>query len=137
MLPNILCMQSQWPTVSGWLRIIPNSSARWKSISNVHILDCIYTVFVDLIYKISMGSNLHCFHLKLLAAKQTVRPSFILKPVWKHCVLHTVLEIEFMYFQEWNCTANFSFLSPQFLHSCVCEGFKYSQDRSTYLAAAK
>ncbi len=25
----------------------------------------------------------------------------------------------------------------QFLHSCICERFKYSQDRSAYLAAAK
>jgi hypothetical protein len=85
MLPNILCMQSQWPTVSGWLRIIPNSSARWKSISNVHILYCIYICrsFLPI-----FNANLHCIHLKLLAAKQPVRPSFVLMPVWKHCVLH-------------------------------------------------
>jgi hypothetical protein len=47
-------------------------------------------------------------------------------------VLHTATKIQFMY----------SFLGiarpkSQFSHSCVCERFIYSQDRSTYLAAAK
>jgi len=40
-----------------------------------------------------------------------------------------------LYSQKWNC----ALVQPrsQFLHWCICERFRYSQDRSFYLAAAK
>ncbi len=53
---------------------------------------------------------------------------------------HTVPKIAFMYFQKRNlCIPRKGIARPQsqFLHSCVCERYVYSQDRSTYLAAAK
>ncbi len=47
---------------------------------------------------------------------------------------HTVPEIRFTVCIPRNETAR---PRSQFLHSCVCERFVYSQDRSAYLAAAK
>ncbi len=48
------------------------------------------------------------------------------------CIYHTATKIPFMYSQKRNCAAQY-----QFPHSCICERFIYSQNRSTYFPAAK
>jgi hypothetical protein len=48
-----------------------------------------------------------------------------------HCK-YTITKIRNKYFQKRNCRPQ-----SEFLHSCFCERFIYSHDRSAYIAAGK
>jgi hypothetical protein len=61
----------------------------------------------------------------------SVSEQFADKPIGYFC--HTATKIPFMYSPKRNCAASLS----QFPHSCVCELFMYSQNRSTYFPIAE
>ncbi len=82
----------------------------------------------------------HCTYFKTMSQTSDVDFKTLLEYMIIFCIdflkpiYFTATKIPFMYFFSGNCTAA---AQSQFPHSCVCERFIYSQDRSTYFPAAE